>query len=792
MASVASASPSGHGFLRANSTDDTDSWQYIDNSPPVGYTPSPGSSLNGWGITGYSNHLGASPTAMSPLPPPTSQSSQHDTANTTAEDTGNHFLPLSDSQQFMVNHDLFYSDLLGSTMNAVSFESGLQEGGICHMPSFEGMGIQSQSMDLNIPMQFQDGTNVAPWAPMRIYDDDFLYLVPENDSAQMSRTSSYGSVGVKSHHSSPRAPSTKAKHTKDTDPIKKVRGNGRVDKKKATSRDNFVVVTPNTIHQQFGKANPFECFEAARGVQRGRKGPLAGKAAESALNIRRMGACFCCHSRKVKCDEERPCKNCKKISAQVPQVVCWQFSDFLPVLFPDFIRGHFKREVITRFISDNVAEFYRPPSAPASEPCLIEMSSGARFRSTLTIPASFFAPRSTEVLQHWHMGIAAVGGGRGAAHQLDLHLRRAVAVGVDPKDGSQREALKRRVREYAHGLASEPQYAEQVTDALRGTQLPRRVLGIVQRFAQRADCAMAKRALGIYATHYVLTRQLVLTPATLARLDDVQRMPDHDGSTVGTHHHHHSPAVTARVLNRQVKAVLDEHLMRETQKLFGDFGSALKPRSRAEWAPCLAAFLVLCLLFEAVEAAADVFVVSEAEIALRTRRRSTFAAAPLDENMVGGGGGFAVGARSLALDVCRAIDNLPFRQVAYRFHTIYQTHHVRESGGGGGGGGSATGPPGGCGNGNGNGNGPAFNPLVDPKWDADLEPAAAEMAASLRALIDGDDSWHELDFLAADPILIQSEAHPYPRDITLDYTGRLLSRFLLSFMDEKYLFDGQY
>jgi len=49
---------------------------------------------------------------------------------------------------------------------------------------------------------------------------------------------------------------------------------------------------------------------------------------------------------------------------------------------------------------------------------------------------------------------------------------------------------------------------------------------------------------------------------------------------------------------------------------------------------------------------------------------------------------------------------------------------------------------------------------------------------------------HELDFLAADPILSsQAEAHPYPRDITLDYTGRLLARFLLSFTDEKYLFD---
>ncbi|KAI3336618.1 hypothetical protein HD806DRAFT_474266 [Xylariaceae sp. AK1471] len=781
MASVASASPSGQRFLRADSTEDTDSWQYVEtNSSPVGYIPSPSSSFNGWGIVGYPNHLGASPTAMSPLPvdletqfgrpAPTSYPNQQSTANTTAAgDAGNHnYLSALDNQQFMASHELLFSDLLGSTMNMSPFQTDLQEGSIGGMSPFEGMNIQAQSADLDIPIQFQDDTNVAPWAPMNIQDDEFMFFPMDDVSAHMSRSPSHRSAGTSSHHSSPGVPSAKPKHAKDTDPIKKVRGSGRV-KKSSAPVDNFVVVTPNTIHQRSGKPNPFECFEVIRGTQRGRKGPLANKAAESALNIRRMGACFCCRSRKVKCDEERPCKNCKKISAQVPQIVCWQFSDFLPVLFPDFIRGHFKKEVMARFISDNVSEFYGPShSSLAGEPCLIELSSGSRFRSTLTVPASFFAPKSAEVLQHWHMGIGV--------HQLNLHTRSAVPVGVDPKNSSQREALKRRAREYVQNLAGEPRYAEQVTEPLRGTQLPRRVLTIVQRFAQRSQSALVKRALAIYATHYVLTRQLSLTPTTLQTL---QKLP----LPFQPPNAYSSSFTTTRILNRQVKAVLDEYLLKETQALFVAFGSALKPRSRAEWAPCLASFLVLCLLFESIEAAADTFVVSEAEIALRTRRPSTLAT---DENKVGGGGGFAVGGRRQALDVCREIDNLPFRQVAYRFHAVYQTHHVREPGvgipaGGGGGGG----------NGNGNG-GATFNPLVDPVLDVDLEPAAAEMAVSLRALLDNDDSWHELDFLAADPILPHAEAHPYPRDITLDYTGRLLARFLLSFTDEKYLFDGQY
>ncbi|KAI1757399.1 hypothetical protein F4782DRAFT_127963 [Xylaria castorea] len=794
MASITSASPSGQGFFRANSTEDTDSWQYVEtNSSPAGCIPSPSSSFNGWGIVGYPNHLGTSPTVMSPLPPPTSHPNQQSTVNTTAADTGNQFLSLLDSQRFMTNHEFLFSDLLGSTMDAGAFQPDIQEGSMRDMSNFEGVDIEAQAVDLDIPLQFQDDSNAAPWAPVNLPDDGFMFFTMDDASTQMSRTSSHMSVGTSSHRSSPGMPSARPRAAQDTDPIKKVRGSSRVEKKKPAPVDNFVVVTPNTIHQQSGKLNPFECFEAARGIQRGRKGPLADKAAESALNIRRMGACFCCRSRKVKCDEERPCKNCKKISAQVPQVVCWQFADFLPVLFPDFIRGHFKKEVTARFISDNVSKFYGSSSSSSSsasvvEPCAIELSSGTRFRSTLTLPASFFVPKSAEVLQHWHMGVGV--------HQLDLHSRAAVPIGIDPKNSSQREALKRRTREYIHNLVNEPQYPEQVTDSLRGTQLPRRVLTIVQRFAQRSRSAVVNRALAIYVTHYVLTRQLCLTPGTLTRLHQLRQTepqkfpfllsPDTTTSAYSTS----TPTTTTtRILNRQVKAVLDEYLLKETQGLFVAFGSALKPRSRAEWAPCLASFLVLCLLFESIEAAADTFAVSEAEIALRTttRRRSTFAAAAgaaPDENRVGG---FAVGGRRRALEVCREIDNLPFRQVAYRFHAVYQTHHVREPGVGSPNGGSGSG-----GNGNGNGGGPTFNPLVDAQLDADLEPAAAEMAASLRALLDNDDSWHELDFLAADPILSQSEAHPYPRDITLDYTGRLLARFLLSFTDEKYLFDGQY
>jgi len=39
-----------------------------------------------------------------------------------------------------------------------------------------------------------------------------------------------------------------------------------------------------------------------------------------------------------------------------------------------------------------------------------------------------------------------------------------------------------------------------------------------------------------------------------------------------------------------------------------------------------------------------------------------------------------------------------------------------------------------------------------------------------------------------DPILGNIEAHPFPRDTTFNYTGRLTAKFLLSFQNEHYIF----
>ncbi|KAI2630851.1 hypothetical protein GGR54DRAFT_173434 [Hypoxylon sp. NC1633] len=740
MASVASASPSsGHSFTHMDSGDDSDSWQYVESNPAsVGFMPSPtSSSLHSWGIVGYpnqTNQMRASPVAMSPLQldhdpsrgaPPTSYPDHAATAPVMASAGPETQLMSAYEEQQFIGQDLMFTEPL-TEMDMTQYYSTTFQGNMGDMPSLGGFEIPAQPVDLGIPQQFRNDSDVPPWAPMNLKNEEFSSVLVEETNSFTSQSPRQLSPTHSSHQSSPKSPYVKVEAGKSVSPIRKVRNGYKIEKKKSESSSKFVIMTPNLINQQSGKPNPFECFEAMRTTQRGRKGPLAHETKESALQVRRLGACFCCHSRKVKCDKERPCKNCKKLSAQVPQIMCWQFGDFLPVLFPDFIRNHFKKDQVASFLSEHVEDF-KPNGADLT--CSVELSSGTRFRSTLTIPASFFTAKSAEILQHWHMNMET--------NQMDLQSRSTASIGINPDNSAHREELKKKTREYIQNLTAEPMYAEQVTDAIRSTQVPRKVLTIVQRFAQRSQSAMVKRALSIYVVHYVLTRQLCLTEATSASLRHTGLLPQNN------------PWLTARVLNRQVKAALDEMLLKEMQSLFDGFSKSLKPKLRREWAPCLGAFLVLCLFMETVETAADTFVVSQNEIAIRNRSKPEYR-------------------RDFALALCREIDNMPFKQFAYQFHQIYQTH-TRDTGA------------------------KAFNPLVDGNSAqvAELDENAAEMVKELKELLQGD-GWHELDFLVADPILPNQEGHPFPRDISLNYTGRLVARFLLSFTDERYLFDGQY
>lgn len=156
------------------------------------------------------------------------------------------------------------------------------------------------------------------------------------------------------------------------------------------------------------------------------------------------------------------------------------------------------------------------------------------------------------------------------------------------------------------------------------------------------------------------------------------------------------PWVTPRVVNRQIKAVIDDLLLRDMQQLFENFSKSLKPKSRREWAPCTAAFLVLCLFMESVETAADTFVVALNEISLRNHTTPEYK-------------------REDALNINKEVENMPFKQFAYQFHQIYQTHSRDAS----------TKP---------------FNPLVDDSWlqQGEMDAPAMEMVMRLREFFSGE------------------------------------------------------
>jgi hypothetical protein len=582
-------------------------------------------------------------------------------------------------------------------------------------------GLEGQQIPLNlsIPQSSRSEADVPPWNPNHLKQGDSNQFVMEEFVQPSPRSAhSPGSSSAKS------TSTKKESEDKSPSPIRRVK-DGKVEKRKAEQSGKFVIMTPTSINNALsGQPNPFECFEASRASQRGRKGPLANETKENALQVRRLGACFCCHARKVKCDKERPCKSCKKLMIQVPQVVCWQFQDFIPVLFPDFIRAHLKKEKVARFLTDNIDGF---AVNGVEKPCTVDLFSGARFSAVLSLPAKFFTAKTAEVMQHYHMQV-----GRS---QIDLQPQDSAPIALDV-DSVRRDELKKKAKEYVQAIVDEPFYAEQVTDSFRHTDLPRKVLKIVQDYSKRTDSPIVKKALSIYAMHYVMTRHLCLTPQTIANLGPTKLVPQN------------MRWVTPRVLNRQIKAIVDDLMLREMQVLFENFSKLLKPKSRHEWAPSLAAFLVLCLFMESVEIAADNFVISQNEINMREGVQPRYR-------------------RAFALNVNQEVENMPFKQFAFQFHQIYLTH-TRDA------------------------TSKAFNPLVDDLFlDVnELDAPALEMVLELRKLIHGE-SWDELDFLTMDPMLPNDEDHPYPRDTSFNYTGRLVAKFLLSFTSEKYIFEPQ-
>lgn len=498
MASVSShASSSSHPSpydFDSNGGETDESWQYIDYSSSgsapgsVGFLPSPASgSLNGFAIIGRNTTTTPSHYSMSPLPtgdgdqpflPPATSNPMSSELEAAAFDmtaTAGDFMT---GDMYMTPQEyLFAQEALGDWRPEMF---GLPTGFDGTVPT---TGSQQQhpqqlaaapDLGLDALQQFQLEGGLVQWDPHGAGAAS-PGEGPSMHIAQYTSSPSQQSTGSASPRSTA---SLKSEHSGKSSPIaiRKVNA-GRVAKAKAEQSGKFHIVTPNAVSASAGRPNPYECFEAMRTTtQRGRKGPLANATKEDALQVRRRGACFCCRSRKVKCDTERPCRHCKKLMVQVPQVVCWQFQDFMTVLFPDFIRLHLKKEGMAKFLRDHVEGF---SIAGSPKPCRVQLFCGTRFTATLEIEAKFFTAKSCDVLQHWHLNSSAAG--------VNLHSNGSAPIGLDMTGGSLKDQVRKKVKAYVQQLIEEPGFAEQVTDSLRSTRLPTKIVSIVQAYAKKTD-----------------------------------------------------------------------------------------------------------------------------------------------------------------------------------------------------------------------------------------------------------------------------------------------------------------
>src|SRR3569833_3103420 len=361
MASDASSGTSPRGGydydpLLAESTGDDESWAFIDpsgssNPGSISFFPSPASgSLASYGVVGPhpgggGGGGGGQVQPSPPAPPPTLRATSRarswrrrtlylgtSPSKVSQQSAGGwERARLREATERMLTSRGGKTDL-APFLN--SFSSGVPHSGL---EAFDHAALSAAQLE--IPPQLQTSAHVQPWNPTHLKQDGgAMFVIEDINPSRRSPSSSFSASVSPRQPASPQSPNIKQESAGGSSsrapiPIRRVK-NARVEKKKSSSSSaspssdplgggsKFVIVTPTSINAHAGKHNPFECFEAMRTTQKGRKGPLANDTKENALQVRRLGACFCCHTRKVKCDAEHPCRNCKKLAVIVPQVEC--------------------------------------------------------------------------------------------------------------------------------------------------------------------------------------------------------------------------------------------------------------------------------------------------------------------------------------------------------------------------------------------------------------------------------------------------------------------------------------
>jgi hypothetical protein len=81
-----------------------------------------------------------------------------------------------------------------------------------------------------------------------------------------------------------------------------------------------------------------------------------------------------------------------------------------------------------------------------------------------------------------------------------------------------------------------------------------------------------------------------------------------------------------------------------------------------------------------------------------------------------------------------------------------------------------------------------FNPLMDDGCLGELKGSDRELMLGLRGLLEDPNDWSELEFLCDPNILPTMQDCSYVRDRSVDYTGKLIAKFLMSFTHNEFKF----
>lgn len=653
----------------------------------------------------------------------------------------------------MANQSSDMSELL-NTMILPEIPDGFQSGP--NVPPWNPGGLQSPAGSSPIFMLEGPGSASPPSYPYR----QQLSISPQASVSPHPR-SSLGTKPEPAHSTNHGTVTRKRSVATTPNPIaipktshsSRVR-KSRKDKLPASSSSSsntgisqFHVVTLDSIHAHAHSTNPYECFEPAKQPStKGRKGPLADDSRIAAKKIRQFGACFCCRARKVKCDLGRPCGACKRMMVQVPQLMCWKFDDFLTYLFPTFIRDHLHKVQISKFIAENVVDF--APNG-IEQKCEVELFGGRLFSSTIRVPGKFFTPKAgAELTRHWHQQVRR-------HSTVDRQARYTPPIGLDIESSQQREELGTTLKTYLSSLRAEPQFAAQLTaDYIKYSSLPFRILDMVHGYYRRSPHPIVEKALNIYALQYTMTHHLCLTNRSISSLNFTHLLAPNNGF------------VTLRLMSRQLKSLIDELLQDEMTELFELLTKTLKPKARDDYVPCLAAFLVLCLFMESLQVGTDTFVSSSNDVWMRERTGKMYDG-------------------RLARDANRDVVARPFAQFALMFHQVYATYS-KEAGVKG------------------------FNPLIDDGCLGELKISDRDLMLGLRKLLEDprDCEYHllsdrntclwlrpeltaeligsELEYLCDPSILPRMQEDSNVRDRSVDYTGKLIAKFLMSFTHSEF------